>query len=221
MANSNTALVADSTCDIPADLIQQYGIHIVPAYVIWGEEEFRDRIDISPEEFYTRLESDPVYPKSAHGSVEDFLRAYQHVQQRGADEIITITVSSAMSGTFSAAQQAAELAAIPVHVVDSRGPTMTTGWQVLAAARAREAGGDVDAMLAAAAAARRTMVQLVLMDTLEYLQKGGRIGNAQRWLGTMLNIKPLVYIDHETGVVEGKDRIRTHRKAVEELYRSF
>jgi DegV family protein with EDD domain len=117
-----------------------------------------------------------------------------------------------------------------VHVVDAKGPTMSVGWQVLAAARAREAataaaGGDAAAsarvMLAAAERARQSMAQWVSLDTLEYLHKGGRIGNARRFIGTLLNIKPLVTIDHRTGLVEAGQPVRTRRRSLEALYQSF
>lgn len=112
-------------------------------------------------------------------------------------------------------------ATLLVYVVDAKGPTMSVGWQVIAAARAREAGGDATALLAAAEHARSRMVQYVCMDALDFLHEGGRIGNASLWLGTLLNLKPIVYINHETGLVEPGDRVRTHGKAVERLYQSF
>lgn len=215
------ALVTDSTCDIPDALLKQYDITVVPCIIVFGDEALRDRVDIQADEFYRRLASGPYYPTTAQPAPADFLAAYRAAQARGAQEIVVITVSSAMSGTMAMAQQAAEMIDLPVHVVDSRGPTMTTGWQVLAAARAREAGGDAQAMLAAADAARETMVQVVALDTMEYLHKGGRIGGATAFLGAILQIKPLVVINHLTGLVEAGERIRTHTRSVEALYQTF
>ena len=165
--------------------------------------------------------SDPVYPTTAHPSPEDFRTAYEAARSDGAEEIVVITVSSAMSGTYTAATLAAEQVDFPVHVVDSKGPTMSLGWQVLAAARSRAAGGDAQAMIDAAAHALESMAQWVSLDTLEYLHKGGRIGNATRFIGTLLNIKPLVYINHETGLVEAGQPMRTRRRSLEALQRSF
>ncbi len=219
MANHKIALVTDSTCDIPQDLLAQYDIDVVPSFVIWGDDKLRDRIDIQPEAFYRRLAVDPVHPTTAHPSPGDFCQAYRRAIERGAQEIVTITVSSAMSGTFSSACQAGKMVDVPVHVVDAKGPSMSLGWQVLAAARVREAG--VEAMLAVADNARRSMVQFVCPDTLEYLHRGGRIGGAAKWIGTLLKVKPLVTINHETGLVEAGTRAHTRRKALDILYREF
>jgi DegV family protein with EDD domain len=178
MANHRIALITDSTRDIPDDLLEKHDIAVVPSLVIWGDEILRDRVDIQPEDFYRRLETDPLFPTTSHPTPQDFLEAYAAAGQKGAGEIVVVTVSSAMSGTIESARQAAATIDIPVHVVDSKGPTMTVGWQVLAAARAREAGGDATAMLAAADRARASMVQIVCPDTLEYPHRGG--GSAGR-----------------------------------------
>jgi DegV family protein with EDD domain len=221
LTKHKVVLITDSTCDIPQNLIERYKITVVPMFVVWSGEAFRDRIDILPEAFYQRLVDDPAYPTTAHPRPEDFLQVYETKLREGADEIVAIMISSAMSGAFEAAQQAAQMIDAPVHVVDAKGPTMSLGWQVLAAARAREAGGDAQAMVQAADAARAKMAQVVFVDTLEYLYKGGRIGGAVKLVGTLLNIKLLIYIDHETGQVEGEARVRTRKRAVETLYRRF
>jgi DegV family protein with EDD domain len=221
MATPRIEIITDSTCDIPASLIQQYGITVLPHTVIWGNEQFRDRVDLQPEAFYRRLAEDPQYPSTAQASILDFARAYQQAEERGAQEIIVLTVSAAMSGTFQSASQAAEQARVPVHIVDSKGPTMSLGWQVLTAARAVAAGIPVKCVLEQIDAVRQRLVQIVCMDTVEYLYKGGRIGNAKRLLSYMLQIKPLVYIDHLTGLVESAATARTHAKAVEILYQEF
>ncbi len=213
--------MTDSTCDIPDELMARHDIAMVPATVLWGDEVLQDRLDISAAEFYRRLESDPVFPKTAHATPEEFRLAYEAARARGSQTIVIITVSSAMSGTYDAALLGARQVDFPVTVVDAKGPTMSVGWQVLAAAHAREAGGDACAMAAAAERARRSMAQWVSLDTLEYLHRGGRIGNATRLIGTLLSIKPLVYIDHNTGLVESGPLVRTRRKSLEALYESF
>jgi DegV family protein with EDD domain len=215
------ALIADSTCDLPAELIERYHIRIIPQIIVWGDQELRDRVDIQPEEFYRRLSASPQLPTTSQPSVKSFLEHYQAAQAEGAQAIVVLTVSSAMSGTYQTALQAAQLVDLPVHVIDSKGPTMTLGWQTLAAARAREAGADVAGIIAAADQVRQTLVQFVYLDTLEYLHKGGRIGNAARFIGALLDLKPLVEINHQTGLVEGADRVRTRRKGLEALYQNF
>ncbi len=221
MSTHTVALIADSTCDLPAELIEQYRIRIIPQIIVWGDQELRDRVDIQPDEFYRRLSASPQLPTTSQPSVKSFLEHYRAAQAEGAQAIVVLTVSSAMSGTYQTALQAAQLVDLPVHVIDSKGPTMTLGWQTLAAARAREAGADVAGIIAAADQVRQTLVQFVYLDTLEYLHKGGRIGNAARFIGALLDLKPLVEINHQTGLVEGADRVRTRRKGLEALYQNF
>ena len=219
--SATIALITDSTCDIPENLIARYNIVVIPAYVIWGEEQFQDRVDLHAEAFYQRLRTDPIYPSSSHPTPGDFYTLYQRLHDGGTEEIVVVTVSSAMSGTYNAARQAGEMIEIPVYVVDSKGPTMSLGWQVLAAARAREVGDGAEAMVAAAEDARSRMAQLVYMESIEYLHKGGRIGNAVNLLGTLLKIRPVVYIDHKTGVVNVETAARTRRGGIKALYKGF
>jgi DegV family protein with EDD domain len=214
-------IITDSTCDIPEQLVEQYGIIVVPQVVIWGEEQLRDRIDLQPADFYKRLAVDPTRPHSSLPSLRDFQQAYEKATSRGADELIVLTVSHAMSGTFEMAQNAAKLVKAPVTVVDSKGPTMSLGWQVLAAARARDSGADLKSILDRVEQVRKRLVQLVGMDTLEFLQRGGRIGGAAKWVGTLLKVKPLVSINHESGLVEPVALYRTQKALVETMYEKF
>ncbi len=216
-----TALITDSTCDIPQAMIGQYGITVIPLGVVWGNEILRDRIDLSPEEFYRRLEKDSVWPTSTLPSPADFEQVYREAILKGAKEIVVMTVSSAMSGTFQLAEQVGKHMDVPVHVIDSKGPSMSLGWQVLAAARIRELGGNAAKMIEAAAAVRAKLVLIVCLDTLEYLHRGGRIGNATRFIGGLLDIKPLVEINHITGLVEFCGQARTRKKSIETLIGRF
>ena len=221
MDGTRIALITDSTCDIPSGLLKEYGIIVVPLFVVWGDEELRDGVDIQPEAFYRRLRLDPNLPTTTQPAPGDFLKAYQAAERDSAEEIIVISLSSPLSGTMESAVQAAKMTDLPVTVVDSRGVTMSLGWQVLAAARAREAGGGVQAMVEAADDARRSMALLVCLDTLEYLQRGGRIGGAARFVGTMLALKPLILVNHTTGLIEAGKRVRTRRKALGALIKEF
>jgi DegV family protein with EDD domain len=216
-----TALITDSTCDIPQAMIDHYGITVIPLVVVWGDELLRDRVDLTPEAFYQRLEHDPVWPTSTLPSPTDFKKVYQEAIANGAKEIVVMTVSSSMSGTFQLAEQVGKQMDVPVHVVDSKGPTLSLGWQVLAAARIRELGGDAEKMINAAAGVRDKLVQIVCLDTLEYLHRGGRIGNATRFIGSLLDIKPLVQINHKTGLVESCGQARTRKKSIETLVNRF
>lgn len=221
MAKSSIALMTDSTRDIPENLIQQYNIGVIPQVVIWGEQTYRDRVDMAPEAFYERLTKDTLIPSTTLPSPAEFERVYRDAIAQGAREIIIFTVSSAMSGTFQAAKQAGERMKVPVHVIDSKGPTMSLGWQVLAAARGREAGANATEMIAAADKVRGKLVQIVCLDTLEYLHRGGRIGTATKFLGSLLDIKPLVQINHRTGMVEPAGQARTRKKSIEVLIEQF
>ena len=221
MMNKTIALITDSTCDLPRQYLEQYNIEVVPLTIIWGEEQFRDGVDLSPEDFYQRLGKDPVIPTTSQPTPQEMVQAFESVKEKGADEIVILTISSAMSGTNESAKKAAELVDIPVHVQDSKANTMSLGWQVLAAARAREAGGDVQAMLSAAKKARGSMVLMISLDTLEFLHKGGRIGGASHFIGTLLNLKPQITVNHHSGEVEGGRRSRTRKKALTDLYTDF
>src|SRR5512135_1764664 len=136
-------IVTDSTCDIPTGLLERYGIIVVPTIVVWNNSQYRDRIDLQPVEFYQRLATEAGRPTSATPSLPDFQDAYRKAIAQGADESLVLTVSSAMSGVYQMAVNAAGSENIPVCVIDSKGPTMSLGWQVLAAARAREAGASL------------------------------------------------------------------------------
>ena len=203
-------IVTDSTCDIPENLLEQYGIIVVPQFVTWADKQYRDRVDLQPGEFYQRLKTESELPHTSMPGVADFKNAFDQAIEQGANELIVLTVSSAMSGTYEVARTAAAQLTIPVTVVDSKGPTMTLGWQTLAAARARDADADMDDIIARVATLRQKLVQVVAMQSIEYLERGGRIGDAAKWVGTLLKVKPVVRINHKTGRVEPAGLARTH-----------
>ena len=215
------AIITDSTCDIPEELIDRYGIIVIPQIVIWGEQQLRDRVELQTVEFFQRLTTDPQRPQSSLPNVMDIQKALKQAQELGATEIIVLTVSSAMSGTYNLVQHVAQEMCLPINMVDSRGPTMSLGWQTLAAARMRDAGADLQAILEEVRRVREKLAQFVAMESLEYLQRGGRIGGAVKWVGSVLNIKPLVSINHRTGLVEPAALARTKKRLVELLYGKF
>lgn len=206
------AIVTDSTADVPVHLVERYGIHIVPLYVLWGDQQLRDGVDISRAEFYNRLQSDPNHPQTSQPTPADFRRVYEAT---GADQIVVITISSALSGTLESARKAAEMVSAEVYPVDSRSVSMGLGWQVLAAARARERGGSAEEMVQAVLQARSRLSVLFAVQTLDYLRRGGRIGGAAWLLGTALRLKPLLSIDVKTGLVDAAERIRTRSRCLE------
>ena len=215
------AIVTDSTCDIPTEWLKQYQITVIPLTVIFGEEQFLDGVQISATAFYERLLSDPLHPSTSQPSPEVFMDAFKKAAAAGAEEIVAPVISSAMSGTYASAMQAAQQMDIPVHVHDSRNNSMGLGWQVIAAARAREQGGGAEAMLAAAQQVRDGMVYYISLDTIEYLAKGGRIGGAVKFLDSLLKVKPLIYVRPDTGTVAPGIPARSRTAALKGLYREF
>lgn len=214
-------IMTDSTSDVPETMLKEYDISVIPQYLIWGQEQFIDRVTISPEAFYERLDRDPVRPTSSQPPLKDFVSAYERVAAEGADEIIMLTVSSAMSGTYNMAVNAAEMVKIPVRVVDSRGPTMMLGWQVLAAARAAKAGANLEKILAEIQRVQDRVAIIVGMQSLAPLAKGGRIGTAIRWMSNTIPVKPLVYVDKENGKVAPISLLRTQKSLMDALYSKF
>ena len=215
------ALVTDSTCDIPTTWVRQYEISVVPMTIVFGSQQYLDGVDITAEQFYDRLPTEPNHPSTSQVTPHQFLQAFQNAAAAGAQSILAITISSAMSGTYNAALLGAKQVRFPVTVVDAKGPTMTIGWQVLAAARAREAGGSLDEMVLAVEEVRERLHYHIVLDTLEYLVKGGRISGAAKFIGNVLNIKPQIRVNHQTGTVEAGDVSRTRARALETLYSSF
>lgn len=215
------ALVTDSTCDIPPEWRSKYEIAIVPLTIIFGSQQYLDGIDLTAEEFYQRLSVDRTHPSTSQPTPQAFLEAYKQAAANGAEQILTITISGAMSGTILSARQAAEQSPIPVSIHDSKSNSMGLGWQVMAAARAREAGEGLEGMIAAAEKAQKNMVYYISLDTIEYLSKGGRIGEAARFLNSVLKIKPLIYVNHETGTVAASLPSRSRKDAIENLYTQF
>ena len=215
------ALVTDSTCDIPQDWRKKYEITVLPLTIVFGEEQLLDDVDISAQAFYERLGADPHHPTTSQPTPNDFKTIFQKVQDAGAEQILCITISSAMSGTMASAVQVAKDFPIPVHVMDSRNNSMGLGWQVIAAARAREAGGGMKEMLAAAEHIRDRIVYYISLDTIEYLSKGGRIGDAVKWVDSVLQIKPLITVKRDTGTVGIGLPARSRKLGLQNLYKTF
>jgi len=221
MTTKKIAIITDSTSDIPLELREQYDITVVPLTINWDGKSYLDGVDLQPDAFYARLARDPVRPTTSQPAPSDFLNAYERAKQKGAEEIVVVTISSAMSGTIESARTAAEGFDLPVHLVDARGNSMGLGWQVLAAARTRDAGGNVPAILDAIEKVRTHVHFHVVLDTLDFLFKGGRIAGAAKLLNNVLKIKPQVHVNHNSGSVEPSHVSRTRTKAVEALYKSF
>jgi DegV family protein with EDD domain len=215
------AFVTDSISGMPADQVEKYRVTVIPLQVIFGTESFRDGIDLTQREFFDRLKTSPALPTTSQPSVTDFEEPYARLlADPEVDSVISVHVSSRLpSGTYSSAAQAAERVGAgsskKVTVIDSHSAYMGEGLMVINAARAAEKGATHEEVVKLIEDMRPTVRILLLVDTLEYLQRGGRIGGAQALLGGLLNIKPILHV-HE-GRVEPLERVRTRRKAMERL----
>ena len=209
-------VVTDSTSDISPDEAEGLGVRIVPALVAFGDDVFRDRVDITPSEFYARLVTSREFPKTSQPSVEAFASVYREVAAEGHD-IASIHVSSKLSGTLNSASIASETSELEtrVELVDSYTAGVGLRAVVEAAAERARAGAPLEEVTAAARSVMARNRVVVTLDTLEFLQKGGRIGRASALVGSALRIKPLIHIDG--GEVAPFDRVRTRSKAVRRL----
>jgi DegV family protein with EDD domain len=215
------SIITDSTCDIPAEWRQQYDITVIPLTIVFGEQTYLDGVDLQARDFYARLGTDPHHPTTSQPTASAFLEAYGRLAEQGATQIVVFTISSAMSGTINSARSAALESPAPVEVVDSKTNSMGLGWQVIAAARVRDNGGTLEQILAAARRVREREAYYISLDTIEYLAKGGRIAGAARFLNTVLQIKPMIYVNTETGAVGAGLPSRSRKTAVEALYKEF
>lgn len=210
-------IVTDSIADLPAQVVRELGITVVPLNVRFGTEVYRDGIDLTVDQFYARLLQDKVLPVTSVPSPRAFVDAYDHLAEE-ANEILAITVSARLSGVHEVAVQSIGLMKrrCRVEVLDSRWAVMAQGFIVMAAARAAMAGASLDEVLTAA---RRNIARVefrAAFDTLEYLKRGGRIGRAQALLGSLLNINPIIGM--KDGEVVPIARRRTRVDAIDYLY---
>ena len=215
------AIVTDSTCDLPPEWREKYDVTIIPLTIVFGEEQLLDGVDISATEFYERLVSDTTHPTTSQPTPNDVVKVFESARDKGAEAIFCILISSAMSGTYASAEQAAKDFTIPVEMFDSRNNSMGLGWQIMAAARAREDGGGLKEMTAAAAKVRDKMVYHILLDTIEYLSKGGRIGEAVKLVDSVLQVKPIVTVKPESGTVGLGLPARSRKVGLKNLYKNF
>ncbi|MET0764246.1 MAG: DegV family protein [Blastococcus sp.] len=212
----SVAVITDSTAYLPADLIEGYGVHVVPLYVVLAGRSGREGEDIGPGDVAAALSIRGARVSTSRPTPGDFVAAYRRALDQGADRLVSVHLSSELSGTWDAARVAAQqVGEHIVTVVDSRSAAMGSGFAVLAAARSAAAGADAATVAASAremAAATRT---LFVVDTLEHLRIGGRIGSAAAVLGSALAVKPVLHV-HEGRVVP-LEKVRTSARAMNRL----
>jgi DegV family protein with EDD domain len=212
---SKVAIVTDSTAYLPEDLVSAYNITVVPLIVIWGEETLRDNVDISPAEFYTRLATAKIMPSTSQPTPKAFADVFKQLHTEGY-EILTVVISSGLSGTMDSAIQAKKM--VPeatVELLDSKMTSVPLAFMALSAARAAKRGASLSKCKEIAEAVRDHSEVFFAVDTLEFLHRGGRIGGASRFLGTALNIKPILLL--EEGIIEALEKVRTSKRAHKRL----
>jgi DegV family protein with EDD domain len=214
---ANVAIVTDSTAYIPPEVVQKHNLTIVPQVVIWDNQTLEDGVDIQPNEFYSRLASSKTMPTTSQVSVLSMHNAFSKLLSQGY-EVLGMFLSAKLSGTMQSAYQGRD--ELPsgkekVQIFDTETTAMAMGFQVLMVARAAMDGASMTDCLALADKVKGTTGVYLVVDTLEFLHRGGRIGGAQRFLGAALNMKPLLTI--EGGRVEPVERIRTKAKAHDRL----
>jgi DegV family protein with EDD domain len=210
-------IVTDSVADLSPQLVAELGVSVVPLSVRFGDEVYRDGIDITPDQFYEKLKTSKVFPNTSVPAPADFIQVYDKLAEK-TDEILVILVTSRLSATCEVARQSIEKMKrkCRVELLDSRTATTAEGFIVMAAARAAKAGAKLDEVIMIARQTIPRVDFLAAFDTLEYLRRGGRIGRAQAFLGSLLSINPLITL--RDGVVEPAGRTRSRAKAIDRLY---
>jgi len=208
---SDIAIITDSLASIPDNLLKQYGIDVALQVLIWGEETLLDGVDITAQQFYERLATDDVIPTTSQATAAAFMKLYEPHVAKGTP-ILVIVVSDVLSGTLQSADQAKR--SFPdavIEIVDSKSVSMAQGFQVLAAARAAADGMSFKDVVKLACRAPDQVGVFFVVDTLEFLHRGGRIGGAKKLVGTALKIKPVLHI--LDGAVATLESVRTKSKA--------
>jgi DegV family protein with EDD domain len=214
----NTAIVLDSTADFPEAPARHANFRVVPLYVRFGDESYRDYVDLTPEEFYARLQASPETPTTSQPTPGDFLAVYEELA--AYERILVLPIASTLSGTFESARAAAELEGSDrVRVLDSRTASAAIAMLALAIQRRLERGTtdeEIDALVERYA---REAGLLFTVNTLEYLARGGRIGRARAFAGNLLHVKPILAI--RDGEVHPVKRVRGNHKAFEAFREAF
>jgi DegV family protein with EDD domain len=210
-------IVTDSTADLPPELAKELNITVVPLYVRFGDKVYRDRVDISEDEFYERLLHDPIHPSTSQPAPQDFVEVYQKLSKE-ADGIISIHLSSKLSGTYDSALQGKEMveSECPIEVIDSQLVTMGLGQLAIVANTIAESGKSLLQVVEEVKRMISSIHLLGLFDTLKYLAIGGRIGKAKALLGSILSVKPMLTI--KDGELVPVSQTRTHAKGINKLF---
>jgi DegV family protein with EDD domain len=208
-------VVTDSAADIPSELAQRLDITVLPCYIIFGSEVYRDGVDLTPREFYDKLATSPILPTTSQPPLGLFVETYQNLLQK-SDGIVSIHIASTLSGIFNAARVAADaLSPDPIVVIDSQQLSMGAGWQVVMAAKAAQEGHTLAEIVSRVQAIRPRARAAAMLDNLERVKRSGRINRVTALMGTALRVKPLLQI--VTGEVTASATVRTKGQALRRL----
>ena len=209
-------VVTDSTSDLPADVAESLGIEVVPLNVHFGSDVYKDRVNLMPDTFYDKLINDDVLPTTSQPSVGEFIDVYERLGS-DADGIVSVHISEKLSGTMNSARLASQQANAdcPIEVVDTFQVSMGVGICAMEAAEVANSGGNMNQVILAARNAVTRSQCFFMLETLEFLQKGGRIGKAQALIGNLLKIRPMLML--QEGEVHPLGRERTRRKGIAKL----
>jgi DegV family protein with EDD domain len=215
MNKQKVAIVTDGACSLTPVQGERMGIHVAPVYLTFDDKTYRAGVDLDEEEFYRLLAASKKLPTTAQPTAGDFLNLYQKLAEE-VDEIVTIVISHHMSATIQSAEMAKEqFHTVPVHIIDSESVSLGLGLMTLAAARAAQEGQDAQAVIKLVQELKQKISVIFTVETLEYLYKGGRIGGATAFLGSALNIKPILYI--KDGRIEPLEKQRTRKRSISRL----
>jgi len=207
-------VVTDSACDLPVEMCTALGIEVVPLTIRFGHDEYVDRVELSTDDFWKKLETARALPETAAPSVGAFEEAFRNLHDAGADGIVCVNLAAHLSATMQSAQVAAKAldGLCPIEIIDSASAAMGIGILALHAARRAAEGADVATIAREVSEQRERQSLYATLDTLEFLKRGGRIGGAQAMLGSMLSIKPIITVAN--GAVEQAGKVRTRSKAL-------
>jgi DegV family protein with EDD domain len=205
-------IITDSMCDVPKDFVEKYGIKVMPLTVYFGEQSFKDGIDLTLEEFLAKLEVAEELPTTSQVPPGEFIEAFREELAKG-NKVISLHGSSRLSGTYNSAMIAKnQLGSADIHVIDTMSITLGAGMLVIKAARLAEAGMEAEEVFREIEAAKERMKHIIIVDTLKYLHKGGRLSLSATVVGSILNIKPILTM--QDGKFELFDKARGIKKAI-------
>ncbi|MDO8671426.1 MAG: DegV family protein [Dehalococcoidia bacterium] len=211
--NQAVRVVTDSTADLTQSIVDELGITVVPLNVHFGDEVYKEGVEITNAQFYQKLQASAKLPTTSQPTVGDFASAYRALMPAS---VVSIHVAEKLSGTYNSARLAAEsVTETRIAVIDSQSTTIGLAWSVIYAAKAAKAGASFEEVVAVVKETMGRVRLVAALETLEYLRRGGRIGPASAFLGSLLSIKPLIYV--QDGEVRPLEKVRTQAKAMQRL----